>query len=267
MIEIAQYKMVCEEAVRAAGAVLVQRQGRVAVREKGPADLVTEADFAAQEIVRKIVLTAFPDHCLLGEEDPQGPRRRTPYRWIVDPLDGTTNYVHGLPFYSVSLALEHEGELLVSSVYDPVRNECFMAVRGGGAMLNDQPIRSSAVADMSQAMAAVGFPPIVRRDSPDLVVFMEALTQCRSIRRLGSAALNLAYMAAGRVDIFWSFSTKVWDIAAGALLVREAGGIVTTPTGKPLVLDEARFVATANATLHGQFTALVQHALQAPPEA
>lgn len=262
MFEIAQYKMICEEAVRAAGAVLVARQGRVAVREKGPADLVTEADLAAQEVVRKTVLSAFPEHVLLGEEDPPGPRRQAAFRWIVDPLDGTMNYVHGLPFYSVSLALEHEGQLVVGAVYDPIRDECYMAVRGGGAELNGRPIRANAAAGMAQAMAVVGFPAIVERDSPDLLVFLEALAQCRSLRRFGSAALNLAYMAAGRVDIFWSFSTKIWDIAAGVLLVREAGGAVTAPTGEPLVLDEARFVAAANAELHGQFTALVRRALQ-----
>jgi len=262
MSAIVEYEKVCEMAVRRAGATLLEWQGRFSAREKGPADLVTEADFASQEVVRQVVLDAFPTHSVLGEEDPKGHATpRTPYRWIVDPLDGTTNYVHGLPFFSVSLALEHEGELLVGAIYNPVSGDCFSGVRGRGAFLNGAPIQCSDVASLDKAIGVVGFAARVERNSAELAVFLEVLNECQSMRRTGSAALNLAYMAAGWIDFFWSFSTKVWDVAAGALILQEAGGIITSPTGGPFVLDDGRFLASANAPLHTQFQALVDRVL------
>ena len=285
MPTIDDYLHVCEQAARTGGQVVQHWLGRTDVREKGPADLVTQADFASQEAVRQTVLTAFPTHCLLGEENPaasadpqtQGqtaqplafgedvktgaacPGRDTnqtsksaEYRWIVDPLDGTTNFVHGIPHYCVSLALERRGELLVGAVFDPTRNECFTAAAGQGSRLNGQPIRVSNISDLSEAVAAVDFPPNVQRDAPDLRLFLRILDRCQAIRRTGSSALNLCYLAAGRFDLFWSYSTKVWDVAAGVLIVREAGGIVTSPTGGAFVLDEAHFLAAANPQLHTQ---------------
>ncbi len=249
------YLRVCEEAVRAAAHVVQDWIGRTETREKGPADLVTQADLASQETVRRVVLGAFPNHCLLGEEQEQSelPATRSEYRWIVDPLDGTTNFVHGVPHYCVSLALERNGELLVGAVYDPALDECFTAVTGQGARLNGQAIHASGVSKLSEALAAVGFPPNVRRDSPDLLLFLEMLTRCQAIRRTGSAALNLCYLAAGRFDLFWSFSTHIWDVAAGVLIVREAGGCVTSPDGGPFRLEEADFLAAANPELLAQF--------------
>ena len=264
MNAIPEFQKICEEAVHAAGEVLLERQGHVQVHEKGPADLVTEADFAAQETVRRIVLSAFPDHCLLGEEGPRAVDPRTEYRWIVDPLDGTTNYVHGLPFFAVSLALEHNGELLVGAIYDPTSKECFTAAAGQGALLNGRPIRTSRVKDLKGAIAAVGLPAIVGRDSPDLLVFLESLSECQALRRIGSAALNMAYLAAGRIDLFWSFSTKIWDIAAGALLIREAGGLISSTEGGVFLLEEAHFLATANAPLHQQLVEVVRRAVHTP---
>lgn len=260
MNEITEYQTVCEQAVRAAGAMLVERMGRVKVREKGPADLVTEADLASQEMVRTAVLGAFPDHTLLGEEGPPDDGQRGEYRWILDPLDGTTNYVHGYPFYAVSLALERNRDLLVAAVYNPVSRECFTAAAGQGAYLNGQRIATSRVTQLGQAVASAGLPAQVRRDSPDLEVFIEASIHCQSIRRSGSAALNLAFLACGRVDVFWSFSTKLWDVAAGALLIREAGGTFSRPDGSPFRLDDGRFLASANPLLHQEFCQLIRGA-------
>lgn len=257
------FSEVCEQAVRAAGKILLEKWGRVAVREKGRADLVTEADLASQETVRRTIADAFPHHALVGEEDPpdtQHPSVAAEYRWIVDPLDGTTNYVHGVPHFSVSLALERSGILLVGAIYDPVADECFTAGRGQGACLNGEPIHSSSAGRLSEALVAVGFPAVVRPDSPDLRAFFEAVTACQAIRRTGSAALNLAYVAAGRFDACWSFSTKAWDAAAGALIVCEAGGVVSDPRGTPFVLDRGHFLACATPTLHQALLALMARA-------
>jgi len=260
MNEIATYQEVCEKAVRAAGAMLVECIGRVKVREKGPADLVTEADLASQEMVRHAILDVFPDHTVLGEEGPPDGGPRGEYRWILDPLDGTTNYVHGYPFYAVSLALERNRELLVGAVYNPVSKECFTAAAGQGAFLNGQRISTSGATALSQSVASAGLPALVQRNSPDLQVFIEASMYCQSIRRSGSAALNLAFVACGRMDVFWSFSTKLWDVAAGALLIREAGGVLSTPEGTPYLLDDGRFLAAATPTLHQEFCRLIREA-------
>ena len=254
MNTVDDYLRVCEEAVRLGGRVVQSWVGRIEVQKKGPADLVTQADFASQEAVRQTVLSAFPEHSLLGEErdrDRVEPAAdRTELRWIVDPLDGTTNFVHGEPHYSVSLALERNGELLVGAVYDPLLDECFTAARGQGARLNGRPIHTSGVSHLSEALAAVGFPPNVRPDSLDLLVFLDMLNRCQAIRRTGSTALNLCYMAAGRFDVYWSYSAKIWDVAAGVLLLREAGGCITSPEGGDFILEQADFLAAANKGLH-----------------
>jgi myo-inositol-1(or 4)-monophosphatase len=179
-------------------------------------------------------------------------QRRAEYRWITDPLDGTTNYAHGVPHYCVSLALERSGDLLVGAVYDPVLDECFTAAAGRGARLNERPIATSGVSELSEALAAVGFPPDVQPNSPDLLLFLEMLHHCQAIRRTGSSALNLCYLAAGRFDVYWSYSTKIWDVAAGALILREAGGAITSPSGGDFVLETGHFLAAANEKLHAQ---------------
>jgi myo-inositol-1(or 4)-monophosphatase len=256
-IDFENFLQICEEAVRAGGQVIQDWVGRTEVRKKGPADLVTQADFASQEAVRRIVLGAFPDHCLLGEEAEEASKgafkaSRAEYRWIVDPLDGTTNYVHGVPFYCVSLALERNGELLVGAVFNPVDNECFTAVLGQGAWLNGRPIHASHITLLSEALAVGSFPYNVGPDSADLKMFLAMIPRCQAIRRTGSSALNLCYVAAGRFDLFWSYSTHIWDVAAGALILREAGGLVTSPTGGEFSLEEAHFLATATQELHIQ---------------
>ncbi len=271
MSAIRDYERVCEEAVRAGGATVLDWVGRFETREKGPADLVTEADLASQQVIRRMVLGAFPEHDLLGEEEDEPDRSTQPgaedadraeYRWIVDPLDGTTNYVHRVPHFSISLALECRGELLTGAVYDPSLDECFTATAGKGAFLNGRPIRTSDVATLPQALAVVGFPPNVQPDAPDLRVFLEAVVQCQAIRRTGSAALNLCYLAAGRFDVYWSFSTKPWDVAAGALILREAGGKITSTEGGRFNVDEGRFLAAANEPLHDRLHEMVRRVLQ-----
>ena len=259
MNELQEYLDTCEKAVRAAGAAIRGWIGKTSVQHKGPADFVTEADFAAQEVVKTTVLGAFPHHSVLGEEDQLAgdTPSKTEYRWIVDPLDGTTNYVHQVPHFSVSLALEHDGRILVGAVHDPSADECFTAVAGEGAWLNGRRIRTSGVTDLAKALCAIGFPAATRRDSPELLLFLEGLERIQAFRRTGSASLNLCYVACGRYDVAWSFSTKIWDIAAGTLLIREAGGLVTAPDGGDLILEQGRFLAAANERLHWQVGQLV----------
>jgi myo-inositol-1(or 4)-monophosphatase len=259
---MSSFMEICEKAARAGGAVLMEWLGRVQVQEKGRSDLVTEADFASQEMVRRTILEAFPDHTVLGEEaipeaSPAGSRASL-YRWIVDPLDGTTNYVHQVPYFAVSLALEHAGELLVGIVYNPATGDCFSAEAGKGAYRNGVRLKTSQVDRLSQALCAVGFPAVVKKDSPDLRMMLASLEHCQSFRRTGSAALNLCYVAAGWYDAAWSFSTKIWDMAAGTLMIWEAGGIVTSPGSDQLCLDRGHYLAAANPALHKQLAALAR---------
>lgn len=252
-----------EKAAREGGAVLVEMLGRVKVREKGPADLVTEADYASQEAVRNILLGAFPDHGFIGEEDDLGAEDmngNAEYRWIVDPLDGTTNFVHGVPHFCVSIALEQKGRLLVGAVYNPMTEECYLAGVGEGAHLNGQKLTTSRVEELSQSLAALGLPSVVSSRDPDLRLFNEALGACQAIRRTGSAALNLCYLAAGRFDVAWSYCTKVWDIAAGALIVQEAGGVVESPDGDDFDVHRGQVLSAASETLMQQLRELAARA-------
>ncbi len=261
----------CEEAVRRGGALLLEKLGKVEAREKGPSDLVTEADLASQEVLRKLVLGRFPDHSFLGEETDHdrpaqpvlrrqhgnhGGADRAEYRWLADPLDGTTNFVHGVPHFCVSLALERSGDLLVAAVFNPVSGECYTAAAGQGARLDGKPIATSGVTELKQSLAAAGLPPAVEPHSADLRMFLKAIEACQAVRRTGSAALNLCYLAAGRFDVNWCYSTKIWDVAAGVLLVREAGGVVVSPSGGEFSVDEAHLLAAANGELLDQLKAL-----------
>lgn len=258
---------VCENAVRLGATALMEHFGRVTPRHKGHADLVTEADYASQEVIRRTVLEAFPDHAFLGEEtnpnasvqgSSHNPESR--YRWIVDPLDGTTNYVHQVPHFSVSLALEHAGQPVVGCVFNPISGECFTASSGEGARLNGEPIRPSEVARLGDSLASAGFPTRVTPNDPDVKIFLAGLGSFQAIRRTGSAALNMAYVASGRFDVAWSFCTKIWDVAAGALLIREAGGLVTSPDGGDFDMQTGRFLAAANRPLMDQLLELAARA-------
>jgi myo-inositol-1(or 4)-monophosphatase len=256
----ADFREVCESTARAAGRVLLDWAGRFSVREKGPADLVTEADLASQELVREKLLGAFPLHGFLAEENSAIPSRDQGYRWIVDPLDGTTNYVHGIPNYAVSIALERAGQLIVGTVFDPVGEECYTAAVGEGAFLNGRRLHVSQIAQLSQAVVAMSFPAGIKRGDPELNEFMNVVVRAQTMRRTGSSALNLCYLAAGRFDAYWSTSTKVWDIAAGALMVSEAGGYLTSRAGGQFVLEPPHFLAAATPELHRELSDALAHA-------
>ena len=257
-----QYLAVCEAAARAGGKVLQDWWHRISAREKAPRDLVTEADVASQEAVQRIVLDAFPTHGFVGEEDAsRGPATDSEYRWIVDPLDGTANYVHGLRPFCVSVALARGSEVLAGVVFDPIHDECFAAEAGRGARLNGEPLSVSNCGRLNDAMVASSFAANIGRDSEEIRQFVEVVVECRSLRRLGSAALNLCYLAAGQLDAYWTTSAKSWDVAAGVLIVREAGGIITAVDGTPLILDRPRLAAAATPALHSEFVQVLKRGL------
>ena len=227
---MSEFIKVCEQAARAGGDVLLKWQQRIQAREKGPKDLVTQADIESQQVIQEILLDAFPDHGFLGEEDPQDVAQQPPaegeYCWVVDPLDGTANYVHGLQSFAVSIALRCGADVVAGTVYDPIRDECYNAVCGHGAWLNGTAISVSRCSLLQEALVAVSFPANVPRGSEEIAGFIEMLHRSRAVRRIGSAALNLSYLAAGRLDGYWASSVKIWDVAAGIALVRAAGGNV-----------------------------------------
>lgn len=233
------YLHAAREAARRGAAKLEewrQAAGGFRVREKGRCDLVTDADEASQQAVRSYLAQRFPDHGFLGEEDLASqtrPAADAPPTWIVDPLDGTTNYVHDFPFYCVSIGLMIAGELVVGVVLDPCRNELFSAAKGQGATLNDRRLQTSQAPRLDEALLATGFPPDMRGQEKTLDWWRFFSLKARSLRRTGSTALNLAYIAAGRVDGYWAFDNKVWDVAGGVVLIEEAGGKVTNLQGGP----------------------------------
>ena len=254
---MSEFVTTCEAAARAGGKVLLDWMGRFKVREKGPADLVTEADEASQEAIARILMSTYPDHGFLGEEGATPTNEAAEYCWIVDPLDGTTNYVHGAPQFSVSVALTRQGEVICGTVFDPLAKECFTAASGEGARLNGDLIHVSEIGDLERALVAASLPAQVRRDSPEVEQFLAVLTRCQALRRMGSAALNFCWIASGRLDAYWATSTKAWDIAAGVLIVREAGGVVTAPDGGPLALLSGQFAAAATESLHKELVRLI----------
>lgn len=257
MLLVPDYLMLCEQAARAGARELSDWVGRFAVREKGPFDLVTEADLASQEAIREVVMASCPDHAFLAEEGDTATGLDADYCWVVDPLDGTTNYVHQVPHYAVSVALLERGRPLVGVIFDPVSNECFTAARGQGARLNGKPITTSGTTELKEALVAASFAARVGFPSPEIDQFVAVVQQCQAVRRTGSAALNMCYVAVGRFDAFWALSTKAWDVAAGALLVEEAGGVVTRMDGGPLELSQPHPVASASRQLHDAFRALL----------
>ena len=246
------------EAVIRAGEVQLARFGTdVRIDKKGAIDLVTEIDLAIEREFRAMIAERFPDHVVLGEEfSSTGDREaRPPFCWVFDPVDGTTNYAHGLPIFCSSLALEIDGEIAVGAIYDPTRRELFTAERGQGARLNGQPLRVSLPSGgqdtLLDSLLVTGFHYGIHRDPEDLVsLFREFITKSRAVRRLGSAALDLCYVAAGRFDGYWESKIQPWDVAAGALIVSEAGGRVTTVDGRTFHSRAGSVLAT-NGAIHG----------------
>jgi myo-inositol-1(or 4)-monophosphatase len=230
------YLDAASEAARRGAAVLEEWRTKFSVREKGHSDLVTEADLGSQRAVRDYLTGRFPTHGFVGEEEGASKSRPgpgAPPTWIVDPLDGTTNYVHDIPAYCVSIGLQIDGELAVGVILDPRQNELFAAAKGHGATLNGKRLHTSKSTQLSDAVLSTGFPPDVRGQERTLDWWRHFSFITRSLRRTGSTALNLAYVAAGRFDGYWAFDNFAWDVAAGVVLIREAGGIVTNTDGSP----------------------------------
>lgn len=263
MEAVVELQQAVVQAARLAGAELVARWKTARTVEfKHAIDLVTDADTAAEERILEFVEKRFPAHEVLAEE--RGGRRgpsAAKRRWIIDPLDGTTNYAHGVPHFSVSIAVEDEQGLAAGAVFDPLRDELFEAGRGQGARLNGAPVRVSAQASLARALLATGFPYDVWQTADRPVRLIDTFVRrAQGIRRAGSAALDLAYVAAGRYDGYFEGFLKPWDLAAGWLLVAEAGGRVTDLRGEPADLFVGDTLAT-NGALHGEMAMLAREAL------
>lgn len=243
------------QTAREAGAILADRLGRaLTVSNKGDIDLVTEADLASEKLIIERIRSHYPRHAILAEESGatagvESVPGKTEWRWIIDPLDGTTNYAHGYPCFCVSIALERSGAIEVAVIYDPTRDELFAAERGQGAHLNGRRMRVSAVEDLNSAMLCTGFPYNVR-ERPDFArEFANFTMKAQAVRRDGSAAIDLAYVACGRFDGFWEDGLNAWDVAAGVLLIEEAGGRVTDFAGGSLNIFTPKVIAS-NGLVH-----------------
>jgi myo-inositol-1(or 4)-monophosphatase len=247
-----------EAVVRAGDLQLAQFGTDMRIDKKGAIDLVTEVDVAIERAFRAMIAERFPDHHILAEElggsatVPAGPC------WVFDPIDGTTNYAHGLPIFCASLALEIDGVAQVGAVYDPSRRELFTAERGGGAFLNGRPLTVSSAPTLVDALLVTGFPYDVHQRLEEIVgLFREFIGRARAVRRLGSAAIDLCWVAAGRMDGFWERDLKPWDIAAGGLIASEAGGRVTNFAGAPFT-SRGRDVLATNGHVHEAMLEVIQ---------
>jgi len=232
------------------------------VSRKGPADFVSNADKTAENTLRYALEKARPDYCFLLEEGGELTRKDTSNRWIIDPLDGTTNFLHGIPHFSISIALERDSELFAGVVYEPVYDQMYWAEKGQGAYLNDNRIRVSGRSSMDEALFATGIPFKGTRDHPLFLKQLEAVMGVSSgVRRFGSAALDLAYVATGRFDGFWETGLQPWDIAAGIVLVREAGGFISEIDGRSGMLTSGSVLA-ANDQLHTPLGKLLRESVK-----
>jgi myo-inositol-1(or 4)-monophosphatase len=253
-----------EAIAREAGALLKGFYDKgVATEYKGDVDLVTEADRASEKLIRERLKTAFPGHGIYGEEGTRD-SLEAEYRWYVDPLDGTTNFAHGFPAFCVVIGLEHrphglkadeDGVLTAGVIYDPLRDEMFMAERGKGAWLNGRRIHVSRTKTLQESLTATGFPSQKRHRSPNIHFYQQITLRSHGVRRAGSAGLDLAYVACGRLDGFWEFNLNPWDTSAGVLLVEEAGGTVTHFDGGEFTLDSREVLAT-NGLILGEMSHL-----------
>jgi myo-inositol-1(or 4)-monophosphatase len=253
----AEQLSVAVHAARSAGDLLRMKFGRhLEIRSKGVrSNLVTDADTASEALIRTAIARRFPDDALLGEES--GAHAGGAGRWIVDPLDGTTNFSHGYPCFCVSIAFEFEGVVMIGVVYDPTRDELFVGQRGAGARLNGGVIAASHRSQLRDGLLVTGFPPFGGGEPPNLAPFEEFMVRGQALRRDGSAALDLCYVAAGRFDGFWEPDLSAWDVAAGALIVEEAGGRVSDYRGGPMTLEGKQIIAT-NGRIHDEMVAVLK---------
>ncbi|MBC7798913.1 MAG: inositol monophosphatase [Pyrinomonadaceae bacterium] len=243
-----------KETARQAGLILLEKYGRaqLEITVKGEKNIVTEADLAAEKYIVEAIKTRFPRHAILAEESGASVTESDyEYRWIIDPLDGTTNFSHAYPCFCVSIGLEYKGELHVGAIYDPTRDEMFAAEKGNGATLNNKRIRVSQIDDLQNALLVTGFPYDVKKRETFVDLFSKFVLNAQGVRRDGSAAIDLAYVACGRFDGFWEDGLNAWDTAAGVLFVREAGGIVTHYDNTPFDIHKPQMLAS-NGLLHEQ---------------
>lgn len=240
------------EIAREAGALLMGFfHRRIGFTYKGDVDLVTEADRTSEALITERIRAKWPRHDLMGEEGARV-ESGSDYRWYIDPLDGTTNFAHGFPVFCVSLALEHKGERIAGVVFDPTRDELFAAEKGSGAYLNQRRVRVSQVGNLAECLVGTGFPSHKRHKNPNIHFYHQITLKTHGVRRAGSAALDLASVASGRLDAFWEFNLNPWDTAAGVLLVQEAGGMVTNMSGGPWQLNSRETLAS-NGIVHADF--------------
>jgi len=236
---------------REAGALLMPFfERRIGFEYKGDVDLVTEADRASEKLIVGRLRAIWPTHDIVGEEGTRDDHGSA-FRWYVDPLDGTTNFAHGYPVFCVSMGLEHEGQLIAGILYDPTRDELFVAEKGSGATLNGKPIHVSTTTTLAESILGTGFPSFKRHKNPNIHFYHQITLRSHGIRRAGSAALDLANVASGRYDGFWEFNLNPWDTSAGVLLVQEAGGTVTRFDGTPFRIDSRETMAS-NGIIHAE---------------
>ena len=248
------------ETARDAGQVLLEKFGRnIKVSKKGDIDLVTEADLASEALIIERIKSYYPRNSILAEESGEAVTigGDNTWKWIIDPLDGTTNYAHGYPCFCVTIALEHDGEIVIGVTFDPTRNELFAAERGRGATLNNKPIRVSATEEIGDALIVTGFPYDFKRRTDFARHLTNFLLNSRGVRRDGSAAIDMAYVAGGRFDGFWEEGLKPWDMAAGVLLIEEAGGQVSGYDNSKFNIYSPPIVAS-NGLLHSQMIGVLQ---------
>ena len=253
-----------DEAARIGGSILLDWAERFTAREKSPANLVTEADLASQRAIFEHLHARFPDDRFVGEEDlgrddPTDPAGDAAFAWYVDPLDGTGNYVHGFPYYAVSIGLAAHGRLHAGIIYDPTRDEMFAATVGGGAMLNGTPMRVADCPRLGEAFCVASLPVATDPENIALDRFLRIAPQAQTVQRTGSAALNLSYVACGRIDAFWSTSLNPWDMAAGVVLVAEAGGTVSRCDGGEFALLTKDVLATGTGAARAELIAALSH--------
>jgi myo-inositol-1(or 4)-monophosphatase len=247
------------ETAREAGQLLLEKFGRtIGITKKGDINLVTEADLASERLIIERIRSYFPKHSILAEESGAAAvDGGSEWKWIIDPLDGTTNFAHGYPCFCVTLALEHAGEIALGVTFDPTRNELFAAERGRGATLNNKPIRVSSTEKLSEALLVTGFPYDIKHREKFARNLTELLLKSRGVRRDGSAAIDMAYVACGRFDGFWEDGLNAWDVAAGFLMIEEAGGQVSYYDGSPFSVYAPPIVAS-NGLIHGEMTAILR---------
>lgn len=253
-----EFLKVAEYAARTAGSILLKHLGQpLEVEFKGDADLVTKVDRLSEEAIVSIIRGIYPDHQILAEE---GTNRESgsKFRWIIDPIDGTTNYAHNFPCFAVSIGFEVSGQMSAGVVYDPVRDECFTAMDGEGAFLNGSTIHVSDVDKLDRALLATGF-PYDRREHPDdyLVLFRKFMMKAQEIRRPGSASIDLCYLASGRIDGFWECKLKPWDVAAASVIVREAGGRMSDFKGNKFSIYGNETLAS-NGRIHDEMVGITR---------